>query len=206
MRSLDRAPGTDGYSEIVAFAADSWERIGFVDDHRHVLHLIPAPGCAVLDVGSVTGRGAAWFAARGDRVMAVEPVDALRSLAEQLHPSADIEWVDDALPDLAVTRKQGERFELVVLTAVWMHLDKRERQVAMRSLATLVASRGTIVMSLRHGATPLGRRMFEVTADETIALAAESDLECVLNIEADSAQAVNRDRGVTWTWLAFRSA
>jgi hypothetical protein len=42
-----------------------------------------------------------------------------------------IEWVDDSLPDLATVRARGEEFEVVMLTAVWMHLDALQRRQAM---------------------------------------------------------------------------
>jgi len=48
-----------------------------------------------------------------------------------LHPSPMIEWLDDSLPDLAVMRARGEEFDVVMLTAVWMHLDKLQRRRAM---------------------------------------------------------------------------
>ncbi|MCH3719072.1 hypothetical protein LZB68_08320, partial [Campylobacter lari] len=80
------------------------------------------------------------------------------------------EWVDDALPDLDGLR--GRAFDVIMLTAVWMHLDADERARGMAALAALLAPGGQILMSLRHGPVPSGRRMFDVSADETIALAA----------------------------------
>ncbi len=201
---LRNAPGTQGYAEIAAHAVQSWERIPFADEHRHVLGLIPKRECFVLDIGAGTGRGAAWFADRGDRVVAVEPVDELRDAARNLHPSSRIEWIDDSLPHLSATVERGERFDLVILTAVWMHLDEPEQIAAMKVLASLLAPEGSLIMSLRHGAVPDGRRMFEVEAAATIRVAAGSSLDCVVNVEAESTQAANRGGGVTWTWLGFQ--
>jgi len=48
-----------------------------------------------------------------------------------LHPSPMIEWVDDSLPDLAVVRARGEEFDVVLQSAVWMHLDELQRRQAM---------------------------------------------------------------------------
>jgi Methyltransferase domain len=50
--------------------------------------------------GAGTGRDAAWLAARGYEVVAVEPSDAMRAEAVRLHPQAPIRWVADALPGL----------------------------------------------------------------------------------------------------------
>lgn len=43
-----------------------------------VLDLLPQTPGRVADIGTGTGRDAAWFAAQGHRVLAVEPVPALR--------------------------------------------------------------------------------------------------------------------------------
>jgi hypothetical protein len=58
-------------------------------------------------------------------------------------------------------------------------------------------------MTLRHGPVPAGRRMFEVSAEETIALAAHEGLTPVLNVHRPAAQAGNRAAGVSWTTLAL---
>jgi SAM-dependent methyltransferase len=181
-------------------AAQRYESISFADAHAPVLQLIPpAPGRA-LDIGAGTGRDAAGLVALGHSVIAVEPTEELRRGAMLLHPSPMIEWLDDSLPDLAVVRARKEEFDLVMLTAVWMHLDGAQRQRAMPNVSALVRNGGIVIMSLRHGPVPPGRRMFEVTAEETIALAQRSNLFCTLNREAESSL---RQPGVSWTRLAF---
>ena len=180
--------GTEGYAEEAEALFKQYESIPAADAHRAVLHLIPATPASVLDIGSGTGRDAAWFASQGHRVFAVEPTDAMRLPAMALHPSPAIEWLDDSLPDLALVRKRGETFDLVMLTAVWMHLDEAQRRQAMPHLAALVRPGGTLIMKIRHGPVPAGRRMFEVSAEETIALARMQDLHPVLNLRTESSQ------------------
>jgi len=46
----------------------------------------------------------------------------------------------------------------------------------MHAIASLLAAGGIVVMSLRHGPVPDGRRMFEVSADETMALGEQAGL------------------------------
>ena len=136
----------------------------------------------------------------------VEPTEEMRRGAMALHPSPLIEWLDDSLPELALLRARGERFDLVMLTAVWMHLDERQRRHAMPNLASLVREGGTVIMKIRHGPVPPGRRMFEVTPEETIELARMQGLRLLLNTRAQSSQEANRVAGVTWTNLAFAKA
>jgi len=195
--------GTEGYADEAEELFKRYESVPAADAHRAVLHLIPAAPSSVLDVGSGTGRDAAWFAEGGHRVVAVEPTGEMRIPAMALHPSPRIEWLDDSLPELALLRARGERFDLVMLTAVWMHLDAQQRRHAMPNLASLVRAGGTVIMKIRHGPVPPGRRMFEVTPEETIELARMQGLHPLLNAHAESSQAANRVAGVTWTNLAF---
>ena len=198
--------GSRGYAEQAEELVVRYEGIDFPAKHGAVLPLLPAAPASAIDIGAGTGRDAAWLAERGYRVVAVEPTEAMRSRAIALHPTPAIEWIDDSLPALQRVVAQGRRFDLVMLTAVWMHLDRNERRLAMPNVAALVAPRGLLVMTLRHGPVPTGRIMFAVSAEETIGIAAEQGLRLMLNVHAESSQAVNRDVGVSWTQLAFRRA
>src|SRR5207248_695938 len=201
-----RVNGTEGYAEEAEELLKRYESIPSAEDHRPVLHLIPSAPCSVLDIGSGTGRDAAWFAAMGHRVVAVEPTDELRIPAMALHPSPLIEWLNDSLPDLSLLQTRGERFDVVMLTAVWMHLDEQQRRHAVPKVASLIREGGVMIMSLRHGPAPPTRRMFEVSAEETMQLAQAQGLHPVLKRRTQSIQNVNRLAGVTWTRLAFMKA
>ncbi len=195
--------GTAGYAENASDLIERYEAIPFAHKYRAELHLLPQCPTTVLDIGAGTGVDAAWFAERGSRVLAVEPVEAFREAGRRLHPSGSIEWLDDSLPNLSVIAARGLRFDLIVLSAVWMHLDSSERRAGMQVIASLLGSPGTIVLSLRHGAVPAGRIMYQVSAAETIDLARSVGLTNVLAVEAESIEAVNRDAGVTWSRLVF---
>lgn len=192
--------GTENYAAEAPELLKRYESISFADAYRSVMHLIPREPGRVLDIGAGTGRDAAGFAELGHTVLAVEPTAEMRRGAMALHPSPAIEWLDDSLPDLTSVRARGEQFDLVTMTAVWMHLDAQQRQKAMPYVAALVRSGGLLVMTLRHGPVPPGRRMFEVSAEETIGLAQPLELRCVLN---QPAQPSLRQPGVSWTRLAF---
>lgn len=195
--------GTEGYADEAEELFRLYEAIPAADAHRAVRHLIPMAPSRVLDIGSGTGRDAAWFASQGHRVVAVEPTDAMRIPAMALHPSPAIEWLDDSLPDLALVQSRGETFDLVMLTAVWMHLDEAQRRRAMPVVAALVRPGGTMIMKIRNGPVPAGRRMFQITPEETIALAQAQGLQPVLNARTELSQELNRLAGVSWTNLAF---
>ena len=196
--------GTEGYAGEAKELFTRYESIPAASAHWTVLHLIhlSAPS-RIFDIGSGTGRDAAWLAAQGHRIVAVEPTDAMRIPAMALHPSARIEWLNDSLPDLAALRQRGETFDLMMLTAVWMHLDGEQRRRAMPNLASLLRTQGVMIMKIRHGPIPVGRRMFEVPAEETIELARMHDLHLLLNRRTEFVNERNRIAGVTWTNLAF---
>jgi len=112
--------------------------------------LLPSPPAIVLDVGAGTGRDAAWLAAKGFDVVAVEPSTAMRNKAELLHPSALIRWLDDALPGLDGTFRLGLSFDVILLGGVWMHVLPKDRERAFRKLVTLLKPGGVIAITLRR--------------------------------------------------------
>jgi len=202
-RTALHASGTEGYAETADALVEQYESIAFADLHRDILHLIPAAPSRVIDIGAGTGRDAAAFAALGHSVVAVEPTAQLRGHGQRLHRSAKIFWIDDALPDLAKVHERGQRFDLVMLTAVWMHLEAGQRRRAMPRVCGLLRPGGRMALSLRHGPVPTGRRMFDVSAAETCALARDAGLETIHQSERE---AMLRQPGVWWTVLAFRQA
>jgi protein-L-isoaspartate O-methyltransferase len=195
--------GTEGYAQQAETLIERWRTLSFEDRHRPILDWIPAAPSRIVDIGAGIGTDAAALAAIGHTVLAVEPVDALRDAGRELHRSARIEWLDDSLPDLALVTAKRMSFDVVMLTAVWMHLDARQRERAMPRLAALLRDGGVLIMSLRHGPVPVGRRMFDVTADETIGLASEHGLRLLRELRTSSVQQANRESGVTWTRLMF---
>lgn len=170
-------PGSAGYDANASVLAKRYEQLRFEDVHRHVLHLMPAQAAVVADIGAGSGRDAAALARMGHTVVAVEPTAGLRAEGQRRHADLPIEWREDALPALQGLRDAARRFDLMLLSAVWMHLDEAERALGMASLAELMRPGGVAILSLRHGPVPEGRRMFDVSADETIALGAVHGLE-----------------------------
>ena len=174
--SLSAVPGTAGYGEEAPTLVERYESVVFERIHSDLLDLLPAPPARALDIGAGSGRDAAALAKRGYPVVAPEPTAELRRLGSERHAGLAIEWIDDALPELARLGARSERFDIALLTAVWMHLDAAERAHAMPQLAALLAPGAVVRLSLRYGPVPPGRRMFAVPAEEVIAAAAASGL------------------------------
>ena len=192
-----------GYSENVDSLFERYESRIPGNIHDPWVHLFPLAPARILDIGSGTGRDAAWFASLGHSILAVEPTDALRIGAAKLHPEPEIEWLDDILPDLPHVVARGETFDLILMHAVWMHLTEAERRAGMAVIASLLAPGGRIAMSQRHGEVPKGRRMFDVSGAETIALATQQGLTNLFHERTESIQAENRANHIEWTKLVF---
>ncbi|MER6910401.1 methyltransferase domain-containing protein [Streptomyces sp. NPDC000594] len=193
-------PGVQWYYEQYAEAlAERYEGLSFPELYEEVLPHLPVPPARAADIGAGSGRDAAALARMGWRVTAVEPVRALRETAARLHPE-DVRWLADSLPELSGV---DGPFELLLLSAVWMHLDHDERPVAMERLSGLLTGGGRLVITLRHGEPPRDRRMFDVPVGETVGLAAAQGL--TLLHRSGGEDRLGRD-GVHWSRLVFEKA
>jgi len=159
-----------------------------------------SPGRA-CDIGAGSGRDAEWLLGLGWEVCAVEPNRALREAGNDASPAA-LRWVDDALPGLPRLQASGERFDLLLLAAVWMHLAPDLRTQALRSLASLLTPGGRLVITLRHGSDAAENRergFHPVDGGELLHLAAPLDL--ALELRRRVPDAVRAD--LQWEALVF---
>ncbi|WP_332879395.1 class I SAM-dependent methyltransferase [Massilia sp. S19_KUP03_FR1] len=123
------------YEQNAGQLVHQYESLAFEEVHASLLEFLPVPGATILDIGAGSGRDAAWLAARGDDVVAVEPSGAMRNHARTLHPSPRIHWLSDSLPELAQVRRLGLAFDFILLPAVWMHVPPASRARALGKLA-----------------------------------------------------------------------
>ncbi|PCJ86218.1 MAG: SAM-dependent methyltransferase [Hyphomicrobiales bacterium] len=193
--------GTLGYSDQAAQLQPRYDQASFEDMHALIMHVLPTSPSTVMDIGAGTGRDAAYLAGQGHETVAVEPTDEFRTPASARYPH--IEWIDDALPKLEKLEGRIGQFDLIMATAMWMHLNEQERPLAMSTVATLLKPRGLLVLSLRHGPIPEGRLMFDVSAAETIELAKREGFENLVEAVRPSIGEINRKAGITWSHLAF---
>jgi len=181
--------------------ADLYESLPFERVHASILGLIPPVPQRVLDIGAGSGRDAAWFAGQGHDVVACEPSAAMRREAQSRHPEAKVRWLGDALPDLPTLARSGVTFDLVLLSGVWMHLHPSDRPRAFRKLAALLAPKGRLIISLRHGPDFKGQGFHPVTEGELEVLGSHQGLQCIhQELVKDT---LGRD-GVNWSILCFR--
>lgn len=145
----------DSYFDFISFydrnaaqLAEKYESIPFESVHKDLLQFLPPLPARTLDVGAGSGRDAASLLERGYEVLAVEPSEKLRCIAARLHSAPPLSWLDDRLPCLE--RLQAHScFDLILCSAVWMHLSRKEQKLAMERLSTLSAERGCICITFR---------------------------------------------------------
>ncbi|WP_430436047.1 class I SAM-dependent methyltransferase [Oceanibaculum nanhaiense] len=166
--------GIDFYERHAAALADGYEAVSFKDAYPFLVPVFSGEPLTVLDIGAGTGRDAAWIAARGHYVYAVEPSAAMRRIAGSLHPNERITWIDARLPALDAPAIQPGGYDVVLANAVWMHVPPDVREQSMARIYELTREDGTAYVSLRIGPQDEERGMFAVSANTFIAAAEAS--------------------------------
>ena len=199
---LSQAKAARWYDANVEVMVKNYERFSFEEIHAGLLKHLPNPESLVLDVGSGTGRDAAALAEMGFDVTAVEPSEPVRKKARELHRHPNITWVRDSIPELKRILKGGLCYDVILLSAVWMHVAPSHRTRAFRRLVALLNPGGLIYITLRHGPHETLSGFWEVSDDEIFQLAREHGLFEVERTTDDDL--LGRD-GVTWTRFILRS-
>lgn len=181
--------------------AKTYESLDAATLHAWLSDLLPRAGATALDVGAGTGRDATWLASRGLEVVAAEPSKAMREEALGLRPESNVRWVDDALPGLPQTLRTGVRFDLILLSAVWMHVPEAQRAQAFHTLMTLLKPGGLLAITLRLGPAAEERGMHPVSEAEIERFTLAHGAFVERRVEARD----RLDRGeVSWVQMAIR--
>jgi len=200
-------PGTAGYNTAVQEFSNATMAIAFDVLHEPFLPFIPTAPSRVLDVGAGIGRDAVELSTRGHDVIAVEPLPVFRAEAKRLFPDANVHWIGDSLPMLrhvrSIARSRGisQRFDFVLASAVWHHLDDGQRVDALAQLSELIQDGGFFAVSLRHGPPGLGRSAFPVDISVTVDQAEKYALRIVRRVARPSL--IKGKSSVSWTHLVF---
>ncbi len=156
----------DWYNANAETVAEQYESLNPSELHAWMADLMPEVPANALDLGAGSGRDAAWLADKGFEVVAVEPSHKLRCIAQRIHPTSAVHWLSDGLPDLKQTIRTGASFDLILASAVWMHVRPPDRQRAFRKLVNLLNPGGLIAFSVRAGPSAPERHMYRVGEGE----------------------------------------
>ena len=133
----------------------------------------------------------------------MEPLPEFRAIGKSLYHAYNIQWLDDALPELGALGQDGPAFDFVLASAVWHHLDESERRSALSRISALVRIGGTFAVSLRNGPTGGGTHVFPTDHQQTIESAENLGFEAVVTC-IDQPSLIQGKSDVKWTKLAFR--
>jgi SAM-dependent methyltransferase len=190
----------DIYDQHAEYFAARYDAIPFESAHAALLDWLPDKPGLVLDVGAGSGRDARWFAARGHEVFAVEPAKGFRERGRDAAADARIHWIDDRLPELGHIGRGTATWDLIWLSAVWMHIAPGQRPRAFRKLASRLRPGGRMIVTLRHGSFDDGRASFPVTVEELLRLSRDHGLVCRHIAESRDAQ---ERAAIHWTAMVL---
>lgn len=189
------------YDSGASQLACRYESVTFEEVHEWLLPYLPTQPSVILDIGAGSGRDAAALAERGHEVVAVEPSANMLLEARVRHPHPRIRWVEDRLPGLSTLFRASLSFDVILASAVWMHLAPESRKRGLRKILDLLKPGGLLALTLRQGPAPPEQGFYPADPDET-----------VRNAEDQGVRLIFRDRtsdrlkrpGVSWTRLLFR--
>jgi len=184
------------YNENANELAQQYLSKTFDQVHQSWSQLLPSiinnPNARILDLGAGSGRDSKHLAElaateygveNSTQVFAVEPASILAEIGARQTTGLNVKWVTDSLPALSTITKQEVSFDLILLSAVWMHIPVSDRARSIRKLANLLKPGGKLVISLRHSASTeeaeqerKERKMHTVCADELKQLATDVGL------------------------------
>lgn len=195
---------TDPYSQRAQHFFNQYQQLAFETVHESWLHHLPTDPGYALDAGAGSGRDAAALARRGWDVIALEPAAELRQLGEEATRGFAVQWLEDRLPELSGVQHLCQRFNLILVSAVWMHLPPNQRNEAFNRLTELLTPGGIIVITLRHGPGDGERTFHEISRSELEGLADEKTLTALATDEWPQDDQLGRDE-VWWETVVFKA-
>lgn len=198
------------YNQHADKLAQQYLSKSFEDVHQSWFNLLDPvlskQSARILDIGAGAGRDSHYLATHGQEndihVTAVEPAKTLADIGKQQTNHLNVTWLTDSLPSLNVVTRQEISFDLILLSAVWMHIPTSDRARSIRKLANLLKPGGKLVISLRHGHSDDERVMHNVCSDELTNLGKVAGLYPLHTGEFESDQ-LGRDN-VNWQTVVLQ--
>lgn len=134
----------DAYDKAPGDFAQDWHAQPTPEDLQAVVHKYFKPG-KVADIGSGSGRDAAWLAANGFDLTGYDASHGLLAEARKRHPEIGFEYA--ALP--ALDGIADESFDNVLCETVIMHLPHEEIVPSIHRLLAILKSGGVLYLSWR---------------------------------------------------------
>jgi len=178
-----------------------YESLTFEQVHQDLLPWLPIKPAKILDVGSGSGRDSKKLAELGYDVVSVEPAENMIGWAKRHNNHKRISWIQDSLPKLRKVKERHQRFDLILLSAVMMHIPPVEREESFETLCELLKGKGLLYFSTSNRVVGDLRKFYEVSAEELNVIAKNFSLDCLEQKEC--LDRFNRNNA-SWTVSIFR--
>jgi SAM-dependent methyltransferase len=212
----------DYYNDKVEELAQQYLSLSFDEVHGHWAHhlnaILEKPQASILDVGAGVGRDVSHIATLAAKhaaahtkennsvnIYAVEPAIEMLKVGRITTENQSIHWLQDSLPTLDKTTRLEVSFDLILLSAVWMHIPKSQRARSLRKLANLLKPGGKIIISLKFGMSEeeqTKRGMYHTSADEIEKLG--QDLGLIAQLEAQNTKDKLNRSGIYWQTIVLQ--
>ncbi len=210
------------YNDRVDELAQQYLSLSFDEVHGHWAHhlhaMLEKPNAAILDVGAGAGRDVSHIArlanddsGKSDKakpsisIYAIEPAIEMLKVGQISTQNQDVHWLQDSLPALDKTTRLEISFDLILLSAVWMHIPQSQRKRAIRKLANMLKPGGKIVISLKLGMSKeeqKSRDMHDVSAEELERLG--QDVGLIAKLETQNRHDQLKRDGIYWQTLVLQ--
>lgn len=197
--------GTQGYERFASLFIESSNTLDFNVVCKDFISFLPLKPANILDVGAGAGQNSAALDELGFNVTAVEPMVEFLNAARHQYGSSSIEWLQGSLPRLACLDSHDEKFDFVLIDAVWHHLCESERIEAASKISSLIKTNGRCAISLRNGPAGIGTRIFPIDSNDTINLFKKLGFKCLFKLENQASLLPNKDK-VKWTRIVMHKS
>lgn len=191
----------DFYNNNIDKCVEQYESLTFDMVHGDSVKNEIKKGSRILDVGCGTGRDAFYLASNGHKVVAIDPSDEMINYSKKNNYHENIEYIKSSLPSLDNVKG---KFDFILISAVWMHLDKDTQKKSIKELKKKMKGGAKMVILVRHGEFSDGRVPYEILDNNTL----EKELKELKlkgkNISENKADLLNRG-DVYWSKLLIEN-
>ncbi len=175
-----------------------YDSVGFEDVHPELIEYFSSPPGKILDIGAGSGRDAAWLQKVGYEVIAVEPSEEMRIAGQR--KNQNVIWIDDKLPHLKKISADNGAFDAILISGVFMFLDKCDQQNSLKRLKQLLKTGGRMFLLVRFGSAEPERGLYDIDKKDLLNLIASEGFKV---LEENHAEDQFQRENVNWYSLTL---
>lgn len=138
------------YNEHAEHLIDRYEKADMSTLHNCIVKNTP-PDCSLLDIGFGSGRDLQFLHDRQYDIWGIDPTVQFVENAKSRFADISDHFYSDRLPLTTSYPELNNRFDAIIVIAVWMHLPREHYLKAVEDLVALSKPRSTIIISYSSG-------------------------------------------------------